>query len=116
MARRCELAKVSDKDYIDDFGSRIADTASRTIPSTFSLQYKDDDLYMRLRRKTYQTLRTARTASKCRMTFEPQLNINYKNVGATGYSMPKPNRFISRILIKPTTQKAGGILLPEHEL
>ena len=70
--------KVSDKDYIDDFGSRIADTASRTIPSTFSLQYKDDDLYMRLRRKTYQTLQDSANSVEVPYDFEPQLNINYK--------------------------------------
>lgn len=70
--------KVSDKDYIDDFGSRIAATASRTIPNSVSVQYKDDELYMRLRRKTYQTLQDSANSVAVPYDFEPQLNVNYK--------------------------------------
>ena len=70
--------KVSDDSYIDDFGSRISNISARTIPSTFSLQYKDDDLYMRLRRKTYQTLQDSINSVDVPYNFEPQFNLNYK--------------------------------------
>ena len=70
--------KVSDDSYIDDFGSRISNISARTIPSTFSLQYKDDDLYMRLRRKTYQTLQDSINSVDVPYDFEPQFNLNYK--------------------------------------
>ena len=70
--------KVSDSSYIDDFGSRIANTDTRIIPSTFSLQYKDDELYMRLRRKTYQTLQDSSKSVEVPYDFEPQLKVNYK--------------------------------------
>lgn len=70
--------KVSDNNYVDDFGSRIADTGTRTIPSTFSLQYKDDELYMRLRRKTYQTQQDSSNSVAVPYDFEPQFNLNYR--------------------------------------
>ena len=70
--------KVSDKDYIDDFGSRIADTSSRTIPSSVSVQYKDNDWSVRLRRKTYQTLQNSSNSVSVPYDFEPQLTVNYK--------------------------------------
>ncbi len=70
--------KTSDNSYADDFGITDWDSGSRALPSEFSLSYKTDALYLRLRRKAYQTLQTESNQVDVPYDFEPQLEARYK--------------------------------------
>lgn len=70
--------KTSDNQFIDDFGARDWDAGNRNMPSELSLNYKDKNWAIQLRKKTYQTLQTSSNQIDVPYDFEPQLNVRYR--------------------------------------
>ena len=69
--------KMSDNSFIDDFGIQDWDGGTRTMPSEYSLRYKQDGLSLRIRQKSYQTLQTTDNQVDAPYNFKPQFEMRY---------------------------------------
>ena len=69
--------RMSDNGFIDDFSVQDWDGGARTMPSEYSLRYKQDGLSLRLRQKSYQTLQTKNNQVDAPYDFKPQFEMRY---------------------------------------
>lgn len=81
--------RVSDQSFIDDFNENSWNIDTRVMPSEYSLSWQKNDLSLRLREKTYQTLQNSDNTIQVPYNLEPQFNLNYhKRVGQWLFSLP----------------------------